>query len=358
MNRLFAFLLVLLLTVGFGGAAMAQDDMTFTVTLGGNDDLDTFFVDGEGMTLYLFTNDEPGVSNCTGGCLENWPPLTVADGEIPALDPAISGLLGFLTMEDGSRHVTYNGMPLYYWVNDEAPGDATGHEVGDVWFVVTMPYVGLGGNDELGEFLVGENGFTLYTFANDEPGVSNCVDNCAANWPPLTVVGEEELTVQPGLAGEFSLIERTDGTLQVTLNDEPLYFWVNDSQPGDSTGHLVGDVWFAATLPTMVVAESEEFGEILVGANGMTLYTFANDEAGVSNCVDGCAANWPPLTIAEGAEAVAGEGIEGEIAAIERADGTLQITYNGEPLYYWVRDVIPGDTTGHNVGDVWFVALP
>ena len=116
-------------------AVFAQEDAA-TVQLGGNDELGEFLVDSAGMTLYLFTNDEPGVSNCSGDCLVNWPALTVEEGQQPTLAAGIPGRLGTIQRADDSTfQVTYNGMPLYYWVNDTAPGEATGHNVGEVWFV-------------------------------------------------------------------------------------------------------------------------------------------------------------------------------------------------------------------------------
>jgi len=343
--------------------ANAQDDdmMSYTVMLGGNEELGTFFTDANGMTLYIFTNDEPNVSNCSGQCIENWPALTVSSEEELTAQPEITGKFSVIMREDdGSLQVTYNGWPLYYWINDAAPGDATGHGVGDVWWVATMPTVGLGGNDELGAFLVGPDAMTLYLFTNDEPNVSNCSGQCIENWPALTVPSEDALTVQPGLMGEFGVITREDdGSLQVTYNGWPLYYWVNDEVPGDATGQGVGDVWYVIEPPHIAIAENETFGQILVGPDGFTLYTFANDTEGVSNCVDQCAINWPPLLLAEGeTEVVAAEGISGEVGFIERADGSRQITYNGAPLYYWVKDRLVGDTLGHNVGDVWFVAQP
>ncbi len=104
-----------------------------TVSLGGNEELGEFLVGPDGMTLYIFTNDEPGVSNCTGGCADNWPPLTV-EGDVSAGE-GVTGELDVIEREDGSMQVTYNGQPLYYWANDSESGDATGHEVGGVWFV-------------------------------------------------------------------------------------------------------------------------------------------------------------------------------------------------------------------------------
>ena len=108
-----------------------------TVALGGNEALGEFLVGPDGMTLYIFTNDEPGVSKCSGGCLENWPPLTVEGDDVAAGD-GVTGELAVIEREDGSMQVTYDGQPLYYWANDGAPGDATGHEVGGVWFVARV----------------------------------------------------------------------------------------------------------------------------------------------------------------------------------------------------------------------------
>ena len=359
MQRKAVALLVIFAVLLIGVAAIqAQEDAAATVSLGGNDDLGAFLVGPEGMTLYTFANDEAGVSNCYDQCATNWPPLTVDEDEVASLAQGIPGWVGVIERTDGTRQVTYNGSPLYYWANDAAPGDATGHLVGDVWFAAMQPTVGVGGNGELGSFLVGPNGMTLYTFANDEEGVSNCYDQCATNWPPLTVESADALMTQPGIPGEFSTVERTDGTMQVAYNGMPLYFWANDAEVGDSTGHLVGDVWFAAMPPTLSVFTSEEHGDILAGPNGMTVYVFANDQPGVSNCYDRCAVMWPPVYVGSAAEATVGEGVSGEVGATERTDGTMQITYNGAPLYYWVRDVLPGDTTGHNVGSVWFVVEP
>lgn len=355
-QRWFIFLIVIVALVS--STALAQDMAAPTISLGSSDELGPYLVGPNGMTLYTFANDEPGASSCVDQCAANWPPLTLGQGEVATLADGISGVAGAIERADGSLQVTYNGQPLYYWINDAAPGDTTGHLVNDVWFAATMPDVGLAGNDELGEFLVGANGMTLYTFANDAPGVSNCVDQCAANWPPLTVESADALTTQPGLPAAFGVIERADGAQQVTVNDMPLYYWVNDAAPGDSTGHLVNDVWFAAKLPTVASAANDEFGAILTGPNGMSLYTFADDSPGVTTCYDFCAIAWPPLLLAAGEEPSAGEGVMGALGTIERSDGTLQVTYNDLPLYYWFDDVLPGDTTGHLVEDVWFIAQP
>jgi len=95
-------------------------------------------VDSEGRSLYLFTNDtqNSGASSCTGNCLVNWPPL-FTDGAPVAGTGVDSAMLGTITLPDGTTQVTYNGWPLYYYIDDAAPGDANGQGVGDVWFLVT-----------------------------------------------------------------------------------------------------------------------------------------------------------------------------------------------------------------------------
>jgi predicted lipoprotein with Yx(FWY)xxD motif len=90
-----------------------------------------------GMTLYIFTKDvkDSGKSVCTGQCLTTWPALTVAAGETPTGGTAVTGKFGTITREDdGTTQVTYNGLPLYFFANDKAVGDANG--VYENWEVV------------------------------------------------------------------------------------------------------------------------------------------------------------------------------------------------------------------------------
>jgi predicted lipoprotein with Yx(FWY)xxD motif len=357
--RWFGFGLAVLALIALAGlSSVAAQDMGATVQLGGNDELGPFLVGPEGMTLYLFTKDTPGVSNCSGDCLAKWPALLVQEDEQPTLAAGVPGRLGVIEREDGGRQVTFNDMPLYYWVDDAAPGDATGQNVGEVWFVVKPADVSLGGNDELGSFLVAPNGMTLYLFTKDTPGVSNCSGDCLAKWPALLVAEGQEPTLQPGLTGTLNTVEREDGTYQVAFNDMPLYYWVDDAAPGDATGQNVGEVWFVIKPNTLELGGNDELGPFLAGPDGMTLYLFTNDTPGVSNCYDECAVRWPPLLVADGEQPTAAEGIGGTLGVTERTDGTYQVTYNDIPLYYWIRDVVPGDATGQNVGEVWFVVAP
>jgi predicted lipoprotein with Yx(FWY)xxD motif len=99
-------------------------------------------------------------------------------------------------------------------------------------------------------------------------------------------------------------------------------------------------------------------GTYLTGPDNLTLYTFKPDSPNTSTCDGGCAEAWPPFTVEAVAEFVPGDGVEGELTTFPRADGTLQVTYDGMPLYYFANDTTPGDTNGQGLGDNWFVAEP
>jgi len=92
---------------------------------------------------------------------------------------------------------------------------------------------------------------------------------------------------------------------------------------------------------------------VLTDANGMTLYVWDKDEQGVkSNCYDQCASNWPPLLVP------ADTAVEGDWSLLDRTDSDMKIVaYKGRPLYLWVNDGAPGDTTGDGVGGTWHTAL-
>jgi predicted lipoprotein with Yx(FWY)xxD motif len=93
---------------------------------------------------------------------------------------------------------------------------------------------------------------------------------------------------------------------------------------------------------------------VLVGPNGMTLYTFDRDAAGSgkSVCNGQCAANWPPLMAGSDAKTSAAWSV------VTRDDGTKQWAYQGKPLYYWAKDQKPGDKTGDGINNVWRTAKP
>ena len=89
---------------------------------------------------------------------------------------------------------------------------------------------------------------------------------------------------------------------------------------------------------------------------GNALPLYADATPGESTCYDDCAKAWPPLAPAEGMTLPA--GVPGELATIERTDGTQQVTYNDIPLYYFAKDDEPGDTYGQGLGGGGSSSLP
>lgn len=99
---------------------------------------------------------------------------------------------------------------------------------------------------------------------------------------------------------------------------------------------------------------------ILVSANDMTLYYSTPDKGGKITCAGPCLGAWPPLVLAAGQTTVtAAKDIPGAWSTAPNPDGKgIQVIYNNWPLYFWAKDMKPGDTTGQNVGGKWFVATP
>ncbi len=83
----------------------------------------------DGMTLYTFDKDTKGVTNCYDDCATKWPPAMAAD------DASADGDYTLVERKDGGKQWAYDGMPLYLWQNDKAPGETTGDGVGGVWHV-------------------------------------------------------------------------------------------------------------------------------------------------------------------------------------------------------------------------------
>jgi predicted lipoprotein with Yx(FWY)xxD motif len=116
----------------------------------------------------------------------------------------------------------------------------------------------------------------------------------------------------------------------------------------------------AAAAATIKVAADAKLGQILVNGEGMTVYLFVADTSTASTCYTSCAAIWPPV-LTTGAP-VAGTGAKASLlGTTTRTDGTVEVTYAGHPLYYFIQDKQPGDTTGQGVngfGALWWVLTP
>ena len=226
----------------------------------------------EGMTLYGFTVDDPGVSNCYDACAQAWPPLA---GDTPIGDGLDESLFSTTERDDGTTQLVIGDWPLYYFAGDAAPGDVNGQEVEGVWFVVTAEGDLIGAEEamltdagesgaspggdrvydydtedakgvavaetEVGPTLVDADGLTLYGFTRDSATSSACSGPCAESWPPVS----GDTAVSPELdASLVSIITRDDGTTQLVFGEWPLYRFAGDAAPGDVNGQGINDVWF------------------------------------------------------------------------------------------------------------------
>jgi predicted lipoprotein with Yx(FWY)xxD motif len=116
------------------GSSQLPEEVKLEVS--SNPQLGNILTDDNGKTLYTFTKDTPGVSNCTGNCAQAWPPLLVAQGGKAKIDDAYENNVGVIVRADGATQVTYRGMPLYYYSADTNPGQVNGQGVGSAWYVV------------------------------------------------------------------------------------------------------------------------------------------------------------------------------------------------------------------------------
>jgi predicted lipoprotein with Yx(FWY)xxD motif len=116
------------------GSSSSSTVITTKTSSGGS-----FLTNGAGRAIYLFMADSTGKSTCDGACASAWPPV-VATGQPTASGSAQASDLGTISRSDGTKQVTYDGHPLYYFTGDTGPGTDKGQGLdgfGAKWFLVT-----------------------------------------------------------------------------------------------------------------------------------------------------------------------------------------------------------------------------
>lgn len=127
-------LLVTLLLITVVSTGLAQAD--YSIMTANSSEVGQYLVDGQGKTLYYFTKDAPGVSNCKGQCAVIWPPFFSAKIDVP---PSLDATdFDSFVREDGMKQTTFKGWPLYYFNKDMVAGDMKGQRINDVWFIVNV----------------------------------------------------------------------------------------------------------------------------------------------------------------------------------------------------------------------------
>jgi predicted lipoprotein with Yx(FWY)xxD motif len=106
----------------------------YTIDIASKALIGNYLVDGRGMTLYYTVSDGPAYSNLPDETLLVWPVFYVPDILVPSSLNASD--FGTYTRDNSVQQTTYKGYPLYYYFQDNAPGDTLGNQAGGVWFVV------------------------------------------------------------------------------------------------------------------------------------------------------------------------------------------------------------------------------
>jgi predicted lipoprotein with Yx(FWY)xxD motif len=168
-----------------------------------------------------------------------------------------------------------------------------------------------GGDPAIGSFLVDWEGRTVYRSANDA-AASTCYDDCAARWPPFLLPADVSADDVPPPDG---VVERRDGTLQISYEGSPLYHYVGDEERGDTNGHGIDCIWFAVVRRSA----SQAAGACQPPALRLPDWTvFTNDRFGLSLKHP---ADWQPYEAVDPHNGIARYlGTNGFFVLIEMAD--------------------------------------
>ncbi|MDQ1695597.1 MAG: hypothetical protein QOJ03_950, partial [Frankiaceae bacterium] len=226
---------------------------------------------GSGRTLYMLSTDTTSRFACTtaDGCTYTWPPL-ITTGRPHAGTGTSASLLGTRLRGNGTRQVTYNGHPLYYYSADSRAGQDRGQcflQHPGTWYMLTKngkanktgcgsgagatecthPTTGTISTSASG-LLIDGLGCTVYEFQGDAHPASSstCTTaQCTSAWPPVVTTAGTH--AQGGAqSGMLATISRSEGS-QVTYNGYPLYYYVGDGTAGQATGqaaYAFGHHWY------------------------------------------------------------------------------------------------------------------
>jgi predicted lipoprotein with Yx(FWY)xxD motif len=242
-------------------------------------------------------------------------------------------------------------------------------------YVVGVRSVKVAGKAE--DVLVDAQGHTLYYFTKDTPTKVACLGPCAKIWPPLVVKAGTTVTGAKGVTGKFTLLKDVYG-LQVEYQGHPLYLYAGDKAAGQANGQGIKGVWFVAT-PSLTAASTTSSStasaaatyvvgvrsvkvagkaeDVLVDAQGRTLYYFTKDTPTKVACLGPCAKIWPPLVVKAGTTVTGAKGVTGKFTLLKDVSG-LQVEYQGHPLYLYAGDKAAGQANGQGFKGVWWVATP
>jgi predicted lipoprotein with Yx(FWY)xxD motif len=205
-----------------------------------------------GVTLYAYTEDTANTSNCNAACQQVWAPIHVI-GTPSAGTGVTASMLGTAEQADGRTLLTYNQMPVYFFIGDTVTGMINGQGFGNVWFAInpdgnivgsiTEVTINVASNPILGNYLVNGNGIAMYAFGKNTANTNTCAGVCPTIWPPVITLGHPNLGpgVNASLVGEIPL---GNGMEMVTYNGMPLYYYSGDANASTILGQGYLNLWY------------------------------------------------------------------------------------------------------------------
>ncbi|KQC01393.1 hypothetical protein AQF98_06700 [Pedobacter sp. Hv1] len=220
---------------------------------------------------------------------------------------------------------------------------------------------------KFGAVLTDSTGKTLYFFASDVAGTTNCTGACETTWPPYYSANvSTDLNVK---TTEINTIVRADGKKQSTYKGYPLYYYKDDAEIGQIKGDGVAGIWFVAKPDySLMVANAQLTGAngkqytktyvegtgktvYFTDAAGRTLYAFSPDKNNKNTFTTDLTKNgiWPIYEAElKSLPSVITKDLVGVIDVT--TIGKKQLTYKGWPLYYFAQDAVRGDNKGVSIG--------
>ncbi|WP_425409845.1 hypothetical protein [Hyphococcus sp.] len=366
------------------------------------------YADANGLTLYMYTEDDGGPSSCTDECEQSFSPLIASESAEPF------DAWSIVERADGKRQWALRGKALYSYEKDVDPGSVAGNSpaltgaprlngagepVGggyrggfsgelpepnvlpEGWEpahffpmpqVETPPGMTVRELPDAAAFsLVDEREHTIYVFngAGGDNAALECeAEFCLTDWAPAAA----PLVAKP--FGDFGVREREDGVRQWTFRDKGLYTNKRDLAPGYANG-LSDEDWKVATVyalynpPGVTIQRTPGQGAVLAGADGLTLYrrdghilqsggghnlrrgqparpAVGRDIGTDPKCGEACLKEWTPFIAPDSAQA------RGMWNVATRSDGRKQWVYQGYALWSYAGDKNPGDMNGHDIYDI------
>lgn len=253
-----------------------------TVNLATHAQYGSYLTDTSGSSLYFFSNDFDGNSNCTGGCVNLWPAYYAGEGLTQQSLGAGLDIsdFGVITNSAGNKQTTYKSWPLYYYAPSsggtnvrETPGQTGGEGFNNVWHVAKPDYsimlvnaqlTGHDGKNYLGTYEEGEgktlyftdgNGVTLYSFVNDQFNTNNFTSPDFSNDAVWPIYETDQVVVPSTLDKSLFGSITVHGKKQLTYKGWPIYYFGED---GNIRGENKGVSFPAPGIWPVLVKDMEE----------------------------------------------------------------------------------------------------